>query len=201
MPTLYDIKPRFQALLRPAVCRLAAAGVTANQVTIAALALSIAHGAWIASGSARAAALALLPLTLFARMALNAVDGMLAREHGQKTRLGAILNECGDGISDAALYLPFALLPGVPPLFAVALVVLALIGEMVGIAAAAAGGTRRYDGPLGKSDRALVHALIALAMLGGWWSAAVGAWVYPALVALAVVTVMNRLRAAAREAA
>jgi CDP-diacylglycerol--glycerol-3-phosphate 3-phosphatidyltransferase len=201
MPTLYDIKPRFQALLRPAVRRLAAAGVSANQVTIAALVMSIAHGAWIASGSAVTVALALLPLTLFARMALNAVDGMLAREHDQKTRLGAILNECGDGIADAALYLPFALLPGVPPQLAVALVVLALIGEMVGIAAAAAGGTRRYDGPLGKSDRALVHGLIALAMLGGWWSAAVGAWVYPLLVVLAAVTVINRLRAAAREAA
>jgi CDP-diacylglycerol--glycerol-3-phosphate 3-phosphatidyltransferase len=126
---------------------------------------------------------------------------MLAREHDQKSRLGAILNECGDGISDAALYLPFALLPGVPPLLAVTLVVLALIGEMVGIAAAAAGGTRRYDGPLGKSDRALVHALIAVAMLAGWWSPAVGAWVYPVLVLLAAVTVINRLRAAAREAA
>jgi CDP-diacylglycerol--glycerol-3-phosphate 3-phosphatidyltransferase len=201
MPTLYDIKPRFQALLRPAVRRLAAARVTANQVTVAALVMSIAHGAWIASGAGLTLALALLPLTLFARMALNAVDGMLAREHDQKSRLGAILNECGDGISDAALYLPFALLPGVPPLLAVTLVVLALIGEMVGIAAAAAGGTRRYDGPLGKSDRALVHALIAVAMLAGWWSPAVGAWVYPVLVLLAAVTVINRLRAAAREAA
>ncbi len=200
MPTLYDIKPRFQALLRPTVRRLAALGVSANQVTIAALLISIAHGIWIASGFALTASLALLPLTLFMRMALNAIDGMLAREHDQKTRLGAILNEFGDGISDATLYLPFALLPGVPPHWAVAMVVLALLGEMVGIAAAAAGGTRRYDGPFGKSDRALAHALIALAMLAGWWHAGVGAWVYPVLVALAAITVINRLQAAARAA-
>ena len=32
--TIYDLKPRFQALLRPLVARLAAAGVTANQVTM-----------------------------------------------------------------------------------------------------------------------------------------------------------------------
>ena len=43
-------------------------------------------------------------------MALNAIDGMLAREYGQKSRLGAYLNELGDVVSDAALYAPFALL-------------------------------------------------------------------------------------------
>src|SRR5947207_2460802 len=54
----------------------------------------------------------LLAAFLFIRMALNAVDGMLAREHGMKSKLGAILNELGDVVSDAALYLPFALLAG-----------------------------------------------------------------------------------------
>jgi phosphatidylglycerophosphate synthase len=39
-------------------------------------------------------------------MALNALDGMLARECNQQTRLGAILNETGDVISDIALYFP-----------------------------------------------------------------------------------------------
>ncbi len=38
-------------------------------------------------------------------MALNAIDGMLAREFNQQSTLGAILNEVGDIISDAALYL------------------------------------------------------------------------------------------------
>ena len=50
----------------------------------------------------------LLPAVLFVRMALNAIDGMLAREHGQKSALGAFLNELCDVVSDAALYLPFA---------------------------------------------------------------------------------------------
>ncbi|MDR1367645.1 MAG: lysophospholipase [Candidatus Accumulibacter sp.] len=40
-------------------------------------------------------------------MAMNAIDGMLAREFGQKTPLGAYLNELSDVVSDAALYLPF----------------------------------------------------------------------------------------------
>ena len=37
-------------------------------------------------------------------MAFNAIDGMLAREFGQKSRLGAYLNELTDVVSDAALY-------------------------------------------------------------------------------------------------
>ena len=36
MITLYTLKPKFQALPRPLVGRIAAAGITANQVTIAA---------------------------------------------------------------------------------------------------------------------------------------------------------------------
>lgn len=38
----------------------------------------------------------LLPLWMLLRMALNAVDGMLAREFGQQSRLGAYLNELCD---------------------------------------------------------------------------------------------------------
>ena len=56
--------------------------------------------------------LLILPAVLFLRMALNAMDGMLAREHGQKTSLGALLNELGDVIADAGLYLPLAVVPG-----------------------------------------------------------------------------------------
>ena len=37
---------------------------------------------------------------------------MLAHEHGMESALGGILNELGDVVSDAALYLPFALIPG-----------------------------------------------------------------------------------------
>ncbi len=39
---------------------------------------------------------ALLPVWMLLRMALNAVDGMLAREFGQQSRLGAYLNELSD---------------------------------------------------------------------------------------------------------
>ncbi|MCZ7089060.1 hypothetical protein OH395_23975, partial [Salmonella enterica] len=85
--TLYELKPRFQAWLRPLVQDLAERGATANQVTLVAAAGSLAVGALAAIGAlvAETSALFLLfPRWLFARMALNAIDGMLAREHGQK---------------------------------------------------------------------------------------------------------------------
>ena len=82
-----------QNLLRPAVRALATAGVTPNQVTVTALVLSAATGALIAFFPTERWPLILLGPWLLVRMALNAIDGMLAREHGQKSPLGAILNE------------------------------------------------------------------------------------------------------------
>lgn len=162
MPTIYDLKPRFQALLRPLADGLAKAGVTANGVTLAALVLSLAHGAWLALAPDSRLPFLLLPVTLFLRMALNAIDGMMAREHGMKSPEGAVLNELGDVISDSALYLPFALVAGVNAPLVVLVVIAAIVGEMAGALGPMLGGTRRYDGPLGKSDRALAFGLLGL---------------------------------------
>ncbi|HSA67501.1 MAG TPA: CDP-alcohol phosphatidyltransferase family protein [Methyloceanibacter sp.] len=194
MPTIYDLKPRFQALLRPLADSLARAGVTANGVTLAALGLSLAHGAWLALLPDSRLPFLLLPVTLFARMALNAIDGMMAREHGMASPAGAILNELGDVISDAALYLPFALVSGVNATLVVLIVIAAIIGEMAGALGPLLGGPRRYDGPFGKSDRAFAFGLLALLIGIG---IAPGAWttVYLAiLLGLAALTIVNRGR-------
>lgn len=173
MPSVYDLKPRFQNLLRPLVQRLAALHVTANQVTIAAMLLSVAVGVAIARQPANRWLLLLVPFVLFVRMALNAIDGMLAREHNMQSRLGAVLNELGDVVSDVALYLPLALVPGFAPILVVPVVVLAIIVEMTGVVAVQIGASRRYDGPMGKSDRALVFGavclLLGLGLTPGTW--------------------------------
>jgi len=199
MPSIYDLKPAFQGLLRP-VCRwLAAAGVTANQVTLAALLLSLLSGAAITLWPQSAWPLLALAPVLFVRMALNAIDGMLAREHGMQSPLGAFLNEVGDVVSDAALYLPFALLPGVAPAAVVVLVLLAALSEMTGICAMQVGASRRYDGPMGKSDRAFLFGALGL-LLG--FGLTPGAWTTALLglaSVLAVLTCINRVRFALRE--
>jgi CDP-diacylglycerol--glycerol-3-phosphate 3-phosphatidyltransferase len=197
--TLYALKPRFQGLLRPLVGRLAHAGVTANQVTSAALIGSVVIALIVIWAAKTRWVYLLLPLWLLLRMGLNAIDGMMAREFGQRSRLGAYLNEICDVVSDAALYAPIAMVEPFGP-FGIALVIfLAALTEFAGVLGPVVGASRRYDGPLGKSDRALLFGAL------GFWIG-VGAplpvwlaWIVPAIAVLLVVTVVNRIRAGLRE--
>lgn len=199
MPTIYQLKPAFQNLLRPLTRQLFRRGFTANHVTLAAMLLSCAVGALLYVFSSSRWALFLIPLFLFLRMALNAIDGMLAREHNQKSALGALLNELGDVVSDVALYLPFAVLPGMEPILIVLTVLLAVISEMTGVVAIQIGATRRYDGPMGKSDRAFVFGAVALALALGAPPGAWQNWVFAAVASLLLLTILNRARGALRE--
>ncbi|MDJ0814145.1 MAG: CDP-alcohol phosphatidyltransferase family protein [Woeseiaceae bacterium] len=192
--TIYDLKPAFQNLLRPACRGLVRAGVTANQVTIAAMLLSVVVGSVFALNPARSWAALLIPVWLFLRMALNAIDGMMAREHDMQSPLGGFLNELTDVISDAVLYLPFALVAGVSGELVIAIVFAALLVEMTGVVAVQIGASRRYDGPMGKSDRAFVFGLLGLLIGLG---VDVTSWVNPALgivAILSVLTIINRVR-------
>lgn len=194
MLSIYQLKPRFQNLLRPLVRRLHALGITANQVTVAALVLSLLVAGSVALWAEQAWLFALIPLWMLARMALNAIDGMLAREFGQQSRLGAYLNELCDVVADSALYLPFALLPGVSAMAVVLVVLLALFSEYAGVLGPMVGASRRYDGPMGKSDRAFAFGVLATGVACGWLPAS---WVNGALLliaALALYTLVNRVR-------
>lgn len=195
VPSIYSLKPLFQERLRPIVAVLARAGVKANQVTLLACVLSIVVGIVLINRIEAHRLLLILPLFLFIRMAMNAMDGMLAREFGQKSDLGGYLNELADVVSDSFLYLPFAYLPPFEPLWIGIVVCLAIISEMAGIIGMTIGANRRYDGPMGKSDRAFVFGAVALWMgLGGgvppWLS-----WAFPRLMAvLLAATIVNRAR-------
>jgi CDP-diacylglycerol--glycerol-3-phosphate 3-phosphatidyltransferase len=199
--TIYDLKKNFQNILRPLTDALARAGVTANQVTLSALLLSCACGAFVYLSAGSPLSLLLVPLVLFIRMALNAIDGMLAREHNMCSRLGALLNELGDVFSDTVLYLPFTVIKGAPAEAVVVAVILAVFTEMTGVVAVQIGGTRRYDGPMGKSDRAFVFSCLAILIGAGVPG---GAWLSLVLwgvVALLCLTIVNRARHALAEVA
>jgi CDP-diacylglycerol--glycerol-3-phosphate 3-phosphatidyltransferase len=132
-------------------------------------------------------------------MALNALDGMMARELDMQSHAGVFLNELGDVLSDSVLYLPLTLVPGVEPALMVSVVVLAALSEMAGVVALQVGATRRYDGPMGKSDRALVFGLVGLVLGLG---AGAGPWVSGILslvAALLLVTTVRRARRAIQE--
>jgi len=193
MPSVYQLKPAFQGLLRPIVNWLARIGVTANQVTIAALLLSLSTGHVIARAHG-GPSLLLLPVVLFVRMALNAMDGMLAREHNQKSALGAILNELGDVVADVGLYLPLAVVPGFEPWLVVGAVILSILTEMTGVIGVQIGASRRYDGPLGKSDRAFLFGSMGLLLgLRVPIDRAIPYLLF-AMLLLSVLTILNRAR-------
>lgn len=197
--TIYDLKPKFQQLLRPLCNFLAKQGISPNQVTIFALLLSCASGISLFLFQDTHQILFIIPLMLFIRMALNAIDGMLAREHNLQSPLGAILNELGDVLSDAAMYLPFALLPQSPSRLIVTSVILAIISEMTGVVAIQIGASRRYDGPMGKSDRAFLFGLVALLLALG---VSPGIWqtgVFIVMPLLLCLTIYNRVKKALQE--
>jgi phosphatidylglycerophosphate synthase len=193
--TLYDIKPKFQDLLRPIVRMLFIRGVTANQVTVSAAIISMVLGA-VLMLFPEPRLYILLPIYLFVRMALNAIDGMLAREFNQQSRLGAILNEVGDIIADAALYLAFAFVTGVCPWLVVLVVLLSWLTEFCGVMAQTLTGSRNYRGPMGKSDRAFV--LGALGLFIALWPQyiVVANIVFGASAVLLAWTSINRCRSA-----
>jgi CDP-diacylglycerol---glycerol-3-phosphate 3-phosphatidyltransferase len=199
--TLYGLKPAFQELLRPIARQIFERGGTANLVTLAAAGGSLLVGLVLAAlGPHWPVLFLLLPIWLVARMALNAIDGMLAREFGQQSRLGAYLNEICDVVSDAALMLPFAVVPPFTPAVVVIVVVLAVLSEFAGALGPTVGAARRYDGPAGKSDRALAFGALGLWLgLAGQlpdWTA----WAMPLLALLLVVTIVNRVRSGLAEA-
>jgi len=96
------------------------------------------------------------------RMALNALDGMVAQASNQKTPTGAVLNELCDVISDAALFSAFlVLLVSIQKVWWL-LTILALLTEFVSLSVYQAQGIRSHTGPFGKSDRAVYLGLLAV---------------------------------------
>ncbi len=201
MLSIYQLKPAFQNLLRPGVKRLYDRGVTANQVTLFAAVVSVLLGTLLLALPQHTWLFALIPLWMILRMALNAVDGMLAREFGQQSRLGAYLNELSDLIADSALFLPFALLPGVSPLLVLLVVLLALISEYAGVLGPMVGASRRYDGPMGKSDRAFCFGVLGAGVAGGLLPAVWLNGLLALILALLLYTLYNRVRQGLAEAA
>ena len=192
--SIYELKPKFQNLLRPLVKRLYNAGITANQVTLAACILSILLGALLTKFADISALFFLLPIWMFLRMALNAIDGMLAREFNQKTPLGGYLNEATDVISDTALYLPFVFVAPFGWGIVAFVIFLAFMSEFLGVLGQVHGSGRRYDGPMGKSDRAFVFGLMGtiyavLGQLPSWFSL-----VLYTVAFLLALTCINRIR-------
>ena len=156
MISVYNIKPKFQELLKPILALMHKQGITANQITISSILLSFVIGIGFWFADINITLFLILPIGLFLRMALNALDGMMARTYNQQSKKGEVLNEIGDLVSDLFVFVPLLKFEKEIFYLIVVFICLSIINEFAGILGKVVSNVRRYEGPMGKSDRTLI---------------------------------------------
>lgn len=196
MISTYRLKTSFQNLLRPISRALLASKITPNAVTSFTVVLSVAYAVALARFHAESLFFLTVPPFLFVRMALNAIDGMMAREAKLESPQGVFLNELGDIVCDLALFFAFCATESVRLESMVVFSVLAMLSEMAGLVGVQIGVRRGYEGPMGKSDRAVLASILAIVYFAGIRDIKV----YDGILALGslalVLTIFNRVRSA-----
>jgi len=162
MISVYQLKPRFQQLLLPILNQLHKKHITANKITLVAIVWSALIGGLFFMSTSHPIYLLFVALGLLVRMALNALDGMMARNFNQQSKLGEVLNELGDVVSDTIIFCALFSFSYANNMLVFLFIVLSIVNEFAGVLAKIVSGTRRYDGPMGKSDRALLIGLWCL---------------------------------------
>lgn len=154
---LYDVKPRFRALLAGLVPSLRP--IHPDWITFAALACSLAAAVLFQWADSRRWLFLAIPLLLLLRILFNALDGLVAQATGKARAFGEVLNEGLDRVSDAAILTGVAYSPLSSPAWGAPAVAAVLISSYVGILGKAVGAGRQYGGVLGKADRMLYLGL------------------------------------------
>jgi phosphatidylglycerophosphate synthase len=165
---IYNIKPWFREQLQPLIKLLW--NVHPDVLTWSALALSILAGILLCNSYEHPfLAVAAVPL-LFARLALNALDGMLAQQTGKARAAGEVLNEVSDRLADVAIFLGLTLSPAVDKLSGLLSIISILMVSYIGILGKAVASERVYIGILGKADRMiyLMGACLFYGLFPNW---------------------------------
>ena len=162
MISIYKLKSRFQTLLKPLMRALRNIGFTPNMITISSVLLSVIISYFFYNAFQKPNFFLMVSIGLFTRMMLNAIDGMMAEAYNMKSSLGEVLNETGDIISDILIFYPLLFLDFLNFHIAFAFIIFSVINELCGILSKIISGCRRYDGPMGKSDRAFLIGIICL---------------------------------------
>ncbi len=164
MISIYKLKPKFQKLLQPLLLLLKKIGVSPNHITVFTIFFSLLIGYILFLGIFNSFWFIIVALGLLIRMMLNALDGMMANQFNLQSKLGEILNEIGDVISDIAIYFPFLYFEAIKSEYVILFIFLSIINEFCGVLAKLISGSRRYDGPMGKSDRAFLVGIICIVL-------------------------------------
>lgn len=162
MISIYKIKPKFQKLLMPLLVFLRRLGVSPNLITIFSVFISFVISYFFWNALSNSLYFLIVAFGLLLRMMLNALDGMMARIYNLESEIGEILNEVGDIISDVAIYFPLIMFEFLEIEITVIFILLSIINEFCGLMAKVTCGERRYDGPMGKSDRAFLIGMLCI---------------------------------------
>ncbi len=164
MISIYKLKPKFQKLLMPLLKLLHNLGITPNFLTVFTIVFSFFIGYLLYLGIDNKTYFLFVSLGLLFRMMLNALDGMMATTYNLKSKKGEILNEIGDVLSDIAIYFSFIYFNSLSIELIIIFISLSIINEFCGLLAKSVSGIRRYDGPMGKSDRAFLVGIICIVL-------------------------------------
>lgn len=198
MSNTTKFKTKLHEFLRKPTNFLARVGVTPNQVTLFTLFCSVAIGTSLALFPYSTSILLIYPFFLIIRIGLNAMDGMLARKMHIESKLGILLNELCNVISEIALLLPFALTRKFDSALMVIIVLMIVITEFCSLTALLIGSTRRQDGPMNGEIRAIVFAILALLLGLNVPLHTVHGWIEWAILLMLSVTIINRSNKALR---
>lgn len=150
---IYRIKPRFQQALGGVETVLVRRRVHPDYLTIGALVLSVLGGIALYAGHWSRWLVLCIPVVAIGRTALNALDGLVARDTGLARPWGEVLNECCDRLADVALLTGVSLTIGSDARLGAVTIVVMLLCSYLSIVSKAAGGKRQYGGIMGKADR------------------------------------------------
>jgi CDP-diacylglycerol--glycerol-3-phosphate 3-phosphatidyltransferase len=196
---LYATKEAFNARLVPVVDSLAAAGVTPDQVSLAALPVAVVGGLCLLASPHVPLLLLVVPVLALLRLLMNLIDGSMARRTGAIHPRGELYNEVGDRVADVAFLAPVAFIPGAWRELVLLGVLGAVLASYVGITSRAAGGERIYRGVLSKPGRmALLAVFCVWALLPGTDPLESWYWFGPLLLAGTLLTFVERTVIAVR---
>jgi len=193
MISIYNIKPKFQKFLSPNLIFLHSKGITANQITISSILLSLVVGLLFWNADLNNVLFLALPVGLFLRMALNALDGMMARTYNQQTKMGEVLNELGDIISDLFIFFPLLKYEQQNLYLVVVFLCLGIINEFAGILGKIISNERRYEGPMGKSDRAFMVGLYGLLSFLSINIKPISFYLFTLIIILLIISTLTRI--------
>ncbi|HUJ14998.1 MAG TPA: CDP-alcohol phosphatidyltransferase family protein [Thermoanaerobaculia bacterium] len=172
-----------------------------NAISIAALALNLGAAALFLSR------IFLWPILLIAIAGfLDALDGTVAREQQKETRFGDFLDHVCDRLSDTALAACWMIGNGVREPLVVAGTILIMLNGYLGTQIEATFGRRNYDS-VGRGEFVLALIVFPIASFilfsNGWAAgrfggATISEWLSAALIAFALLGIVQRFALAAR---